>query len=825
MPQAKSTTVNKKSKSASAKKTRKVTARAATAAKTGQKTKPKTVAKKTSTAKRKTAASSTKSTKATKTSVKSSVKQSAAKKSTAASKQPKTVQLPKRVSIRAREKVLVLANQLERDLYRSAVQISTVAGICFVAVGSAVSLQYVHQTGMFQCDSDCTAALLQVVDQQVLALEQATSTPVLSETPIQIEVIPLRDLPPSIDQPFELPLEIAQVAEITAYLFSTGTNGQDEWIPVQVSRPGNDKYVVAIPGNELLEQTYELKLRIVPADSDQQQLFTVGSFVGPKKFPVESSELTEPATNDEESEDVSFTADGEPVESDESEQKAEIVNEPNKDEPAQLVRAKVEEDAVDDFVAIESDNTAQAQLDAKPAATAFIITAPDTIAGVSVVTVEGVATLTQVEFYVRPLAGITTQSVGKMQDGEGRFRFNTTSLPNGSYELFAVGSKDGQQVQSNSLEVTLENERPQAAPTVQPDQEREVFIVAQALNRDEGPTEPLATIDTVAKQVAQDQLRSDSETLDELFTMYAAAQQTGDEALIAATKTAIDEYRDSVVTDALSDKDRRFIADDLDDALENKLSELQERVERFESVRRDRTNDDASVDSDKDGISDIDERLIFNTDPTVADTDGDGFTDGAEIAGGFDPLNVAAEAVIEYESPKEVVGVVVTEKLQIAEVVPDVVLANASSSERVQTVVRGVALPHSFVTLYVFSTPTIVTVKTDETGAFEYTFTKELEDGQHQVFAALTDNSGQIIAQSEGFSFVKEAQAFSFVDAQASGGTVESVASSDLVATDTSYRVVVGMAVLALGILLILLGLGLRANRPETEPDIVVSQS
>lgn len=43
-------------------------------------------------------------------------------------------------------------------------------------------------------------------------------------------------------------------------------------------------------------------------------------------------------------------------------------------------------------------------------------------------------------------------------------------------------------------------------------------------------------------------------------------------------------------------------------------------------------------DYDQDGLS---ERLEYNfhTDPTKADSDGDGFTDGAEIAGGYDPLN------------------------------------------------------------------------------------------------------------------------------------------------------------------------------------------
>lgn len=45
-------------------------------------------------------------------------------------------------------------------------------------------------------------------------------------------------------------------------------------------------------------------------------------------------------------------------------------------------------------------------------------------------------------------------------------------------------------------------------------------------------------------------------------------------------------------------------------------------------------------DSDSDSLSN-DEEKIYGTDPEVADTDGDGYSDGVEIEGGFDPLKPA----------------------------------------------------------------------------------------------------------------------------------------------------------------------------------------
>lgn len=44
-----------------------------------------------------------------------------------------------------------------------------------------------------------------------------------------------------------------------------------------------------------------------------------------------------------------------------------------------------------------------------------------------------------------------------------------------------------------------------------------------------------------------------------------------------------------------------------------------------------------NVDSDSDGLLDIEEEQIYKTDPTLPDTDGDGFSDGVEIDNGFDP--------------------------------------------------------------------------------------------------------------------------------------------------------------------------------------------
>ncbi len=55
-------------------------------------------------------------------------------------------------------------------------------------------------------------------------------------------------------------------------------------------------------------------------------------------------------------------------------------------------------------------------------------------------------------------------------------------------------------------------------------------------------------------------------------------------------------------------------------------------VEKFGAI----LDDDADVDADKDGLSLLEE-YHYNTDPTRADTDGDGYADGREVQHGYDP--------------------------------------------------------------------------------------------------------------------------------------------------------------------------------------------
>lgn len=66
-----------------------------------------------------------------------------------------------------------------------------------------------------------------------------------------------------------------------------------------------------------------------------------------------------------------------------------------------------------------------------------------------------------------------------------------------------------------------------------------------------------------------------------------------------------------------------------------------------------RTFASVDFDSDGDGLSDIDEINIYYTNPTLADTDGDGYNDGLEIANGYSPRHGSNIKLVDIDSDKD----------------------------------------------------------------------------------------------------------------------------------------------------------------------------
>lgn len=188
--------------------------------------------------------------------------------------------------------------------------------------------------------------------------------------------------------------------------------------------------------------------------------------------------------------------------------------------------------------------------------------------------------------------------------------------------------------------------------------------------------------------------------------------------------------------------------------------DIKETLLRFEEVLQEKrmiieSRQGALVfeDTDADAVSDYDEIYIYRTDPSNARTVGTDLTDGQKIEAGINALSDTSEKV-SYQDPREDQESFVSSSYRVEKV--QLIKEENQSSK---LVFEGTALPNTYITLYIYSTPIVVTVKTNDSGQWSYELEKELEDGEHQMFVATVDTSGKIIARSNPILFTKSAEA------------------------------------------------------------------
>jgi hypothetical protein len=187
-------------------------------------------------------------------------------------------------------------------------------------------------------------------------------------------------------------------------------------------------------------------------------------------------------------------------------------------------------------------------------------------------------------------------------------------------------------------------------------------------------------------------------------------------------------------------------------SVKNTLLAYKEQIESNKALIQDRGGDLLDLDTDGDGLSDYDEVYIYNTDPENPKTVDGELTDAQKIEAGINPNSTTGEA-IEYDDPREDETAFVSELYTVSKV--DVVEVEGQK----KLTMSGKGLPNSYVTVYVFSTPVVVTVKTDNRGDWTYEFDQELENGQHEVYVATVNNSGKLVARSNSIPFTKTAEA------------------------------------------------------------------
>jgi ElaB/YqjD/DUF883 family membrane-anchored ribosome-binding protein len=186
----------------------------------------------------------------------------------------------------------------------------------------------------------------------------------------------------------------------------------------------------------------------------------------------------------------------------------------------------------------------------------------------------------------------------------------------------------------------------------------------------------------------------------------------------------------------------------------NTLLKFRDEIENKRELIRERGGEKVYEDSDDDGVSDYDEIYIYKTDPQRSRTIEGDLTDGEKIRQGINPLSKENER-IKYEDPRQDKEAYVSTSYDLE----SVVVVKEGTKRKVQFV--GKAIPNSYITIYIYSTPIIVTVKTDDNGEWSYELDEELDNGEHQLYVATVNNTGKIVARSNPILFTKTAEAAS----------------------------------------------------------------
>ena len=716
-----------------------------------------------------------------------------------------SIKLPTNMSIRAREKTLVILHALEQDFRVPLQKIAYVSGFVFLLLGASLAVSFsliipnnALQTALLQDTAGSTDAVSSDLTTQTVAV------PVFSVS---------EHLPAIMTGDFTYTFSVTNAKNVYARLYSFSDANK---ISLNITSVYADTYRVFIKTADLKPGEYKLEFAAEAVLDSSRRLYDAGSFV------VESS-----ATSLEQVPAENVVTSG-----------TTTTTSASSGTGATGSSVTTADSVVSNTVPIDLNNITEPRL----------ITDGGDFSKQEIIKILAPKDTRLVEIYARPLKSMQPLFLGAAVAGTTYwyFFFDTLHVPNGEYELVARTRNSSGPQSSQAIRVKVANtvSLPQSVVVETPQTETvdsEANVTAAAdetdliiestdsadpeVKKEELPAgfarsfsdvseldfsdaSSSGTINEEAETEIKNILGGYREELANLLKRYAVAKQSGDTLLIEVARKELQSSKQELVNKVLSDSQASHLADDVELILTDRFESLQKRIDTFEELRRSANTETTGFDTDKDGISDFDEKYLYQTDPEHVDTDNDGITDGIEIMRGFDPRDAAAEAVIAYESPQDSLALIEEETLKVETVVPVVQNDAGGKILPVFAEIRGKGLPNSYVTLYIFSTPTIVTVRTDNDGSFVYTFEKELEDGEHEVYVAVTDNTGAIMARSNAFKFIKEAQAFTPVGA-AGGAVVNSESFQDFT-NGGAYNIAVGLGILAFGLILLMLGVSLR---------------
>lgn len=705
---------------------------------------------------------------------------------TSALKDKGEIVLPEKASKKAIVRSNKLRIQLDEYIHDSVYRVAYVSAFCFIVVGSAfalsdsssISLSINSQKGeVFSSIVDNTAAVVPESKEHAFTF--------LSEFPLVVST------------PQTINFTKDHYHDVVITLYRVG----GEHTELTYEKIINDKYELNIPTN-VGAGYYELRAHLKNPDTQKNSIVSSPEFfIG---TPEEKSLLD--SIPQVESIDIPLVTSNQESQNEES-----ITDASDRATSSIPASEPVKNTAADTSTSLATEEH-------------LLATSKNILSGTEIIYLNTFQESVSAGLYYRQLNSLDYRYVtSAAKRGENwSFIFDSKNIPDGQY-AFVSRVEEGDVVkESPSFFLIVDNSVVSATSTEQVTGEEVVMQTREYLGIDEAIIESSAGFSDIVNQFVEQLMQENKIEIEELLKRYASAVQAGDKSLVFYALQQLENKQRLIITSTLQNDDLRSYSDDIEIALKDRMYSLLTQIDAFEQSRSEESAETSSIDTDKDGISDFDETQEYSTNPLSPDSDNDGFLDGIEIIQGFDPISATTEGVVTFNSPKDSVEMEREDIIQVTAV--SVVTPSSSSGEsKVRVEISGTSLPDSFVSLFIFSTTTVITVRTDETGAFAHTFEKKLEDGRHDVFAALTDNAGILIAQSYPYSFIKQESVFTSVTG-VEGGKKDSEVERQFVwmpedesRNDSDNITIIGISVIALGIILLLLSVGLRRKKDDID--------
>lgn len=141
-------------------------------------------------------------------------------------------------------------------------------------------------------------------------------------------------------------------------------------------------------------------------------------------------------------------------------------------------------------------------------------------------------------------------------------------------------------------------------------------------------------------------------------------------------------------------------------------------------------------------------------------------------------------------------------------------LIKGESSDKIKLSGKGPA--NEILTVYIYSTPIVLTVKTDSEGNWSYILDNDLEDGKHEVYVTVTGSDGKIIEKSQPIAFMKTAQATTILPASEADAAMRAQSPTQLWYKNSIFSFVL-IAVVGLVVAVIVIGFYKHRSNKELE--------